>query len=138
MKVSSRTRYALRFLVRLATDRTAAPLPLSRAARREGISSKYLSRLVIPLRWAALVEPSAGARGGDRLAAPPGRISVRKVVAIFESGDRLAPCLEGGGCRLARQCRTRLFWKSLDRDIARKLSRTTIADLAHGPMRPTL
>ena len=133
MKISTRTRYALRFLVRLALTRPERPLPLGQAARRERISPKYLSRLVIPLRGAGLVESSAGPKGGYRLARPPDRITVTSVLKLFERGSGLVPCLGAGDdCRLAPRCRTRRFWRSLDRDIARRLARTTIEDIANG------
>lgn len=133
MKVSTRTRYALRFLVRLALARHGRSLPLSLAARRERISPKYLSRLVIPLRRAGLIDSFAGPLGGYRLAVPPDRISVGKVMALFEQNGALVPCLDGNGpCRLARACRARRFWRSLDADINERLSRTTVSDIVHG------
>ena len=133
MKISTRTRYALRFLVRLALARPGTPLSLGLAAGKERISPKYLSRLVIPLRRAGLVVSSAGPLGGYRLAVPPDRIPVSAVMNLFERDAGLAPCLGAGEkCRLAPRCRTRRFWRSLDRDIARRLDRTTIGDIARG------
>jgi len=49
MKISTRSRYGLRFLFDLASQQEGEPVFLKDIARRQDLSEKYLSKLVIPL-----------------------------------------------------------------------------------------
>ena len=64
MKLSTRVRYGVRFMVFLAEKYGQVPVFLKDIASEQGISEKYLSLIVIPLRAAGLVLSARGAQGG--------------------------------------------------------------------------
>ena len=67
MLVSTKGRYALRVMLELAQDDSAAYLPLPAIAERQGISEKYLESIISVLVKAGLVEGVRGKGGGYRL-----------------------------------------------------------------------
>ena len=56
MLVSTKGRYALRVMLELAQDDSAAYLPLPAIAERQGISEKYLESIISVLSKAGLVD----------------------------------------------------------------------------------
>ena len=71
MLVSTKGRYALRVMLELAQDDSAAYLPLPAIAERQGISEKYLESIMAALSRANLVESAVGKSGGYRLTRSP-------------------------------------------------------------------
>ena len=67
MLVSTKGRYALRVMLELAQDDSAAYLPLPAIAERQGISEKYLESIISVLSKAGLVDGLRGKGGGYRL-----------------------------------------------------------------------
>ena len=70
MLVSTKGRYALRVMLELAQDDSAAYLPLPAIAERQGISEKYLESIISVLSKAGLVDGLRGKGGGYRLNRP--------------------------------------------------------------------
>lgn len=71
MLVSTKGRYALRVMLELAQDDSAAYLPLPAIAERQCISEKYLESIISVLSKAGLVDGLRGKGGGYRLNRPP-------------------------------------------------------------------
>ncbi|MDD5513500.1 MAG: Rrf2 family transcriptional regulator, partial [Candidatus Omnitrophica bacterium] len=66
MKLSTRSRYGTRFMLDLALNQSNGPVLLKEISKRQEISEKYLSQLVIPLKSKGLINASRGAHGGYR------------------------------------------------------------------------
>ena len=64
MKISTKGRYGLRILVDLATHDAEKPRLIRDIAESQGISEKYISRLVIDLRKAKMIRSIRGVNGG--------------------------------------------------------------------------
>ena len=133
MLVSTKGRYALRVMLELAQDDSAAYLPLPAIAERQGISEKYLESIISVLSKAGLVDGLRGKGGGYVLTRPPEQYTVGSILRLTE--DSLAPvsCLEQGAdaCPRAAECRTLSLWQGLDKVINDYLDNVTIADLMH-------
>lgn len=129
--ISTKGRYALRVLLDLAENRSQAYIPMRDIAQRQGLSLKYLERIVPLLSKNGLVEAVHGKGGGYRLAVEPMQCSLWRVLELTE-GD-LAPvsCLECGAkpCEHAASCRTLPVWKELDRRVRSYLQSVTLFDL---------
>ena len=54
MKISTKGRYALRLMADIAQQRPGEPVSLRDAARRQGLSDKYLEQIVTPLARAVI------------------------------------------------------------------------------------
>lgn len=130
MMISTKGRYALRVLIDLAEHQGEGCIPMKDVAARQGISLKYLEK-IMPLLAGRLVEGQKGKGGGYRLSRPPEECRVGEVLRLME-GD-LAPvaCLEGGAepCLRAAQCRTVGMWRRFHRLINDYFDGISLADL---------
>ena len=115
MMISTRGRYALRVLLDLAEHRERGYIPMKEAAERQGISLKYLERIVPCLVKAGYIEGVHGKGGGYRLKKLPEECRVGDILRLTE-GD-LAPvsclCGDAGPCEREKVCRTRPLWTKL-------------------------
>lgn len=131
MMISTRGRYALRVIIDLAENTQDKLIPMHAVAERQGVSLKYLERILPELVSHHLVEGVHGKGGGYRLTKDPNEISVGEILRITE-GD-LAPvaCLECNGpeCERVDDCRTLPMWKELNDRINTYLDSVMISDL---------
>ena len=130
MMVSTKGRYALRFLVDIAEHQGHGFVPLRDVAARQEISEKYLEIVVKELVKGGLLAAMRGKGGGYRLNRPPEDYRVKEVLELMEGPLAPVACLEGGqDCPQKLECRTRPLWEGLDRVIAQYLDQFTLADL---------
>lgn len=131
MLISTRGRYALRVMIDLAEMRTGSYIPMKDVARRQGLSLKYLERILPVLAKNGLIEGIQGKGGGYRLTRGPEEYKVGDILRLTE-GD-LAPvaCLECGAepCGRAAECRTRAMWEGFHRLSNEYFDGITLADL---------
>lgn len=131
MMISTRGRYALRVLVDLAENGAGKYIPMKDVANRQGLSLKYIERIMPVLSKNALVEGVHGKGGGYRLSKAPGDYRVGDILRLTE-GD-LAPvgCLEcdGGSCERADSCRTLPMWNAFHTMVNDYFDKITLADL---------
>lgn len=131
MMISSKGRYALRVMIDLAEHTNGQLIPMKDVARRQGISLKYLEKILPVLNRNNLVEAVHGKGGGYRLLRDPDEYKVGEILRLME-GD-LAPvsCL---GCRTdvcerTAECRTLPMWEEFYRITNEYFDSITIADL---------
>jgi Rrf2 family protein len=130
MRVSTRARYGLRFIVELAGNYGKGPLYLKDIARSQEISEKYLSQIVIDLKTAHLIDGFRGVHGGYVLAKAPAEISVYDVVNILEGDVALVECTRNpAACSRALHCVTQEVWHKLGQVMQETLEAITLADL---------
>ena len=129
--ISTRGRYALRVMVDLAEHAQDAYVPMKAVAQRQGISLKYLEKILPVLVKNRLIDGVHGKGGGYKLTRPPQAYTAGEILRLTE-GD-LAPvsCLEcsAGECDRTEQCRTRPMWEGLHDRINSYLDGVTLADL---------
>jgi len=131
MKLSTRSRYGVRLMTRLAMSHGAGPVLMKDISRREGISEKYLGQIIIPLRKAGLVTGRRGAGGGYTLARVPSEISVRDIVEVLETEVSIVPCAgDPRACAHSGVCAATDVWQRLATDIAEVLASYSLQDLA--------
>lgn len=136
MIISTRGRYALRVMIDLAENGGSDEyIAMKKIAERQGISLKYLERILPVLTQNNIVEGVQGKGGGYRLTRNPAEYKIGEILRLTE-GD-LAPvsCLECNAepCERAADCRTFPVWLKLQNIINEYLDSVTIADL----MKPT-
>lgn len=131
MLISTRGRYALRVLIDLAEHRDGTYIPMKDIANRQGISLKYLERIVPVLSKNGIIEGLQGKGGGYRLVKTPEECRIGDILRLTE-GD-LAPvtCLESetGGCDRAYECRTYPLWVEFHTLINDFFDSKTLADI---------
>ena len=131
MKLSTKSRYAARLMVNLSLSYQKGPAQLNEIARREEVSEKYLSQIVILLRGAGLIRSVRGAKGGYLLAREPSAITIRDIVEVMEGGLQIVDCLNSAGtCGRDEKCVTRQVWDKVTLAIAETLESITLEDLS--------
>ena len=129
--ISTRGRYALRVIVDLAENSADCYVPMREVAERQGLSLKYLERILPLLVSEHLVEGVHGKGGGYRLSKAPSDISVGEILRITEGDIAPVACLENNAvkCEHIDDCRTLPVWKGLNDRINEYLDSVSIADL---------
>ncbi len=134
MMISTRGRYALRVMIDLAEHTEVGYIPMKEVAERQGISLKYLERILPVLVKNGLVEGIHGKGGGYRLSRAPEECTVGEILRLTE-GD-LAPvaCLECGAepCEKSSTCKTLSMWSGFYRLTNQYFDGITISDLING------
>jgi Rrf2 family protein len=100
--LSTTSQYALRALCHLARQSGEAVLGRDLAQAVE-IPANYLSKVLLTLRNAGLVDTSRGSGGGYRLRKPADQISLIDVVELFEEISRTRPSCFLGRTRLCSE-----------------------------------
>jgi Rrf2 family transcriptional regulator, cysteine metabolism repressor len=130
MKLSTRSRYGLRLMFELALKYGKGPVLLKVIAERQGISEKYLSKLVIPLRGARLIISVRGMHGGYMLARSPKSITAMEIVETLEGGLALEECRETNrSAGTDNASATQSLWCRLEESIRSVLSENTLETL---------
>lgn len=133
MLVSTKGRYALRLVTRIAGSGGRGPVSLRTVATDEEISLKYLEQLARPLARAGILKSLRGKGGGYELAVPAERISAGDVLRAVEGSTSAVGCMaleEGGFCPREGHCTTVGFWAGLNRAVECYVDGVTVADLA--------
>ncbi len=130
MKISTRSRYGTRLMLALALEYDKEPVFLKDIARKEDISEKYLSQIIIPLRTQGLVNSFRGAHGGYSLAKSPSKIRVKEIVEILEGGLTLVDYSEDNAVsQPASLAVIRQIWNEAAESISQSLDSITLQDL---------
>ena len=129
--VSTKGRYALRVIIDLAENGGDGYIPMKGVAERQGISLKYLERIMPQLVAAELVEGVHGKGGGYKLSRKPSKITVGQILRAAEGDIAPVSCLECNAEKCDREatCRTLPMWVKLDEMINDYLDSVTIKDL---------
>ncbi|MBP0954050.1 MAG: Rrf2 family transcriptional regulator [Oscillospiraceae bacterium] len=132
MKISTKGRYALRFMVDLAMCPPGQKVSLKDIASRQEISIKYLEQIVSVLTKAGYVTSVRGNNGGYTLARPPKEYTVGMILRLTEGSLAPVSCLEGdvNTCPRAETCITLEVWEKLNDAISDVVDNITLADLA--------
>lgn len=129
--ISTRGRYALRVLLDLAENQNDGYIAMKNVAERQGLSLKYMERIMPVLSKNNYVEGVQGKGGGYRLSRAPKDYRVGDILRLAE-GD-LAPvgCLECGNapCDRAGTCKTLPMWKEFHDLVNRYFDGITLEDL---------
>ena len=132
MRLTKKSKYAVRALVALALHEGDAPLGVAEIARSQHIPERFLEQILGDLRRANILESRRGAHGGYRFAMPTEEISVLDIVEILDGEVRPARCSAGGVCYIADAplCATSKVWDEAREALEGVFGRYSIAQLA--------
>lgn len=134
MKISKQEEYGLRCVLQLARAGAGKAVSVTEIAKHEGLSSDYVTKLLVLLRKTGLVTSVRGTNGGYTLKRPAAEITLSDVMRSLGgffypkelcSGypGKLDECSHMGNCGI------RPVWAVLARQIYSTLNRTNLADL---------
>ena len=140
MLISTRGRYALRFLVYLAENQNENFITTQELAECQGVSRKYAERLMVLLSKGKFVKTQHGKGGGYRLERKPENCKVSEI--LMAMNEELAPveCLKcsPNSCPRAENCRTLPMWEKLGEMISDFFDKITLADLMVKSRKPSV
>ena len=133
--LSITSQYALRALSHLARQTDGAVLGRD-LAQSVDIPANYLSKVLLTLRNAGLVDTTRGSGGGYRLRRPANEIHLIDVVELFEEISRTKPsCFLGRTreCSVTEPCTAHSTWKGLQAAYLDFLLSTPLSAIAGNP-----
>ncbi len=130
MKISTRGRYALRVMIDLAEHIDKGYVPMKEVAARQGVSLKYLERIMPSLKKNRLVEGVHGIGGGYRLSKRPEEYTVGEILRTTEGDIAPVACLEckSEPCQRKSDCKTFSMWNRFYEMTNDYFDNITIAD----------
>src|SRR5215467_11035962 len=114
--LTTTSEYALRALAHLARQPNGDAVLGRNLACAGEIPANYLSKILLTLRNAGLVDTTRGSGGGYRLRKPAKDIYLIDVVEVFEEVSRTKPpCFLGRtrACSASNPCTAHVSWKGL-------------------------
>lgn len=130
MKISTKTRYGMRFMIDLAEHYGEGCVAMKDVADRQGVSKKYLEQVVAPLSAAGLLKVTRGNKGGFQLARPPEEISLADVVTASEDGLAITECISClASCDNEGGCVSKEIWGGMQNAMTDYLENRTLADV---------
>ena len=130
MKISTRGRYALRFMIYLAQRSNGNFIALKDVSENEGISIKYLEQITGFLSKSGLLLSVRGPAGGYKLSKAPEQYTAGEILRVTEgdlspvAADETEAAGEGNG-----RANTQKFWEGLQKAIDDYLDSVTLQDL---------
>lgn len=138
MKISTKGRYASRFMLELALRPPGQPLTIKEAAQSQQISEKYLEQLIPPLRRHGFIRSVRGAQGGYLLNQEPQSITVGMLLRALEGSLAPVDCVlsldpangaTAKHCDNMSRCVTVDVWKEIYDAVNQVVDRISLADL---------
>ena len=133
MKISTRGRYALRFMIDLAMHSENQYIALKDISARQEISVKYLEQIASLLSKHGLLLSIRGHQGGYKLSRVPAKYTVGEILRLTEGPLAPVACLKNPDvpCERLSVCKTLPFWKGLYKVIEDYVDNYTLEDLVN-------
>jgi len=101
-------------------------------AAATGLPAPTVSKLLAALARAGVLVSQRGAKGGYRLARPPGAITAADIVSAVDGPIALTVCIEhgAGACDVESLCPTRSGWRRINDAVRNAMKSVSLAELA--------
>jgi FeS assembly SUF system regulator len=133
LRLSKLTDYAVVVLIRLSeADRGSGLVQTSPGISAvTGVPEPTVAKVLKALAGSGLVSSQRGARGGYRLLAPLGSITIADVITAIDGPIALTACVDGSsaGCEVQNVCAVKGRWDLVNDAIREALTCITLADM---------
>jgi Rrf2 family transcriptional regulator, cysteine metabolism repressor len=130
LKISTKVRYGIRAMLDLAMHYGNRPVLLKDISHRQGLSLKYLDRILVALKVVGLVKSLRGAKGGYVLNEKPAKITMYQILKALEGPIELVGCVSNKSyCHKNGSCVMHDIWNELGRAMEGTLKSTSLEDL---------
>lgn len=127
--ITKNTDYAARALIHLARAGEDF-VPSREISRKEGIPLNFLRRIIQELAREKFIETREGKLGGARLAVPPEKIELTRLIELFQGKVSLAECVfRRKLCPNRARCVLRARLLKIEDLVLNKLAGVTIGGL---------
>lgn len=129
MHISSKGRYAVRVLIDLAINNRDFT-SLSEISQRQGITTKYLEKIMNILVKGKLVTSLMGSNGGYKLSKKTNEYSIYEILLLTGDAPSLAPCQNADNpCQMKDKCTSIGYWDTLQKLIVDNLKSISLQDV---------
>jgi Rrf2 family protein len=130
LKIGTRTRYGLRTLLEIASNKNEGGVFQKDISINQSLSIKYLDHIIHSLKTSGLITNVKGKKSGYKLARKPEEISIYDVHKAFEPELCLVECLTPAfDCERSEQCLARGAWNDLNLMIVNYMKSISLADM---------
>lgn len=130
MRISTKGRYSLLFMLDMARQSTGEPVKVKDSAARSGVSIKYLEQIVAVLNKAGFVRSVRGSQGGYLLVRKPEEYTVGEILRLSEGSLAPVACLDSGEtCEHREKCITVRLYEEINNAVNEVVDRITLADM---------
>ncbi len=91
--LSKKTKYGLKALTYLASQKDKQPVQIAEISRQENISQKFLESILLTLRKTGFLGSKKGKGGGYYLIKEPSEIPMTSVIRVLEGPIAMVPCV---------------------------------------------
>lgn len=112
MFISTKGRYAVKILGDIVENGKGEYIALKDIAERQGISLKYIERIVAALKDANLIESARGVGGGYKLSKKPSEYNLWEILVAVEGETAPVACMQSDAvkCEKRGDCKTFPIW----------------------------
>ena len=129
MKLSSKTRYAVRILLELSG--ADSPLSLSALSDKTGIALRTVEHVHTVLKMHGITYATVGAKGGVLLTRSLDELSLGQLVDWFDEGVEISVCCgeKSNECPQQESCKTRAVWRGVSTQLRRTLDGISLGEI---------
>ncbi len=129
--VSTKGRYALRVMLDLAEHSDGSYIPMKDVAERQGVSLKYVEKILPVLARHDLIKGVHGKGGGYMLTRKPEDYRVGEILRLTEGDMAPVACLscDAEKCEHAEECKTLPMWSKFYSIVTEYFDSITLKDL---------
>lgn len=91
--LSKKTKYGLKALAYLGTQKDKKPVQIAEIAEQENISQKFLESILLSLRKTGFLGSKKGKGGGYYLIKDPSEVLMTDVMRVLEGPISMVPCV---------------------------------------------
>ena len=134
IKVSKLADYAVVVLATLARSENGL-MTAPAISAQSGLPEPTVAKVLKLLAKEDILQSARGASGGYKLLAPPGEISIAKIVSAVDGPISLTACVAGSSetCGYEGRCAVKGRWNGVNHAIRQALENVTLADMGVRP-----
>lgn len=130
MRLTTKSRYGTQLFLDIALHSGEGPVRIGDISKRQGISVKYLEKLIRLLKDAKFIKSKRGPKGGHLIIRPLSEVSVGDIVRILEGENQLSEFLgESESVQAQDACLTRRVWHEASTAMFEKLDSISFSEL---------
>ncbi|MFO7850544.1 MAG: Rrf2 family transcriptional regulator [Spirochaetia bacterium] len=134
MRITTKGRYALRAVLRLAKENHDKPVSIRVLSEIEDISPEFLEQIFFRLRKSDLISSTRGPGGGFMIKRPLSEVTVAELFRAVGEELHFSPCTEedGGPCGREEICPAHKFWEYTYSLFRQYFEHVTLEDIMEG------
>ena len=131
MKISTKSRYALRIMIYLAEHYTLGYISVASIAEAADLSIKYTEQIMSKLKKAGFIVAARGSHGGYKLFNTPENYNIYQIITTMEIFSSITPCAtaEATSCPRYDTCVSVDIWQLVQSTVKELLENITLLDL---------